>query len=301
MRRILLASVAAMAIALAAPLAGAQYPDPTPMPPAQETQVPDPDEATTDALAPPVTPQTEAAPAPQPDPSMAQTDPAMPPSDPSAVAQDEPSAAPIQEAQTAPDPYPQTSDTYAQTAPATGASIDLSDEAVMAGMDGVPMTAADVCAPRSVSLTDSGSRLNRDARRHLINATDHASACEMQRVVIRAPDGSGAAARATLVDLGVDESLIEVEPAEDGGLALEMQFAGVATSSEEYAAIFNPVQTAALSPDQVPAAPPEPAPEADTGQPSSYEPTQPTDDEPAPAEPTAYQPPVEEPPPAPIY
>ena len=118
---------------------------------------------------------------------------------------------------------------------------------------GVPMTAAEVCEPRSVSLTQSSSRLNRDARRHLINAADHASVCEMQRVVIRAPDGRADVARETLLAHGVDDAMITVEQS-DAGLGVEMQFAGVATSSEQYAAMYNGVQTAALAP--APEAPP---------------------------------------------
>ena len=283
MKRILLASAAVMALALAAPYAGAQYPPAAP--PAYETQVPDPSADTTDPMAPEVTPQAQTAP-----------DPAAPP--PQADVYAEP--APAMEAQTSPDPSQAAPDAYAQTAPAIGTSIDLTDEAVMAGMGSVPMTAAEVCEPRSVSLTQSGSRLNRDARRHLINAADHASVCEMQRIVVRSPNGRADAAVATLVDLGVDSNLIQVEQATDGGLGLEMQFAGVATSSEEYAAIFNPVQTASLTPGETPIAPSEPAPETDMSQPGSYEPA-PTDYEPVTPEPTSYEPPVEEMTPSPIY
>ena len=290
MKRILLASVALMALALAAPYAGAQYPDPTPAP-AYETQVPDPSTDTTDPMAPEVTPQAQTAP-----------DPAAPSDPATAEAQADVYAepAPAMEAQTSPDPSQAAPDAYAQTAPAVGPSIDLTDEAVMAGMDSVPMTAAEVCEPRSVSLSQSGSRLNRDARRHLINAADHASVCEMQRIVVRSPSGRADAAVATLVDLGVDSNLIQVEQATDGGLGLEMQFAGVATSSEEYAAMFNPVQTASLAPGETPVAPTEPAPETDMSQPGSYEPA-PTGHEPVTPEPTSYEPSVEETTPSPIY
>jgi hypothetical protein len=283
-----------MALALAAPNAGAQYPPAAP--PAYETQVPDPSADTTDPMAPEATPQAETA----PDPAAPPPADTMTPSDPATA-----------EAQISPDPYDQTApDAYAQTTPAAGPSIDLTDEAVMAGMDSVPMTAAEVCEPRSVSLTQSGSRLNRDARRHLINAADHASVCEMQRIVVRSPNGRADAAVATLADLGVDRNLIEVEQAADGGLGLEMQFAGVATSSEEYAAMFNPVQTASLSPGETPVAPSEPAPdmslpaepapETDMSQPGSYEPA-PTGYEPTAPEPTSYEPSAEETTPSPIY
>ena len=117
---------------------------------------------------------------------------------------------------------------------------------------------------------------------------------------MRSPNGRADAAVATLVDLGVDSNLIQVEQATDGGLGLEMQFAGVATSSEEYAAMFNPVQTASLAPGETPIAPSEPAPETDMSQPGSYEPA-PTDYEPVTPEPTSYEPPVEETTPSPIY
>lgn len=306
MKRILLASVALMALALAAPYAGAQYPPAAP--PAYETQVPDPSTDTTDPMAPEIAPQTAPDPsAPPPADPMAPSDPAT--AEAQADVYSEP--APATQAQTSPDPYAQTApDAYAQTTPASGPSIDLTDEALMAGMDSVPMTAAEVCQPRSVSLTQSGSRLNRDARRHLINAADHASVCEMQRIVVRSPNGRADAAVATLADLGVDSNLIEVEQAADGGLGLEMQFAGVATSSEEYAAMFNPVQTASLTPGETPVAPTqpapdtslpaEPAPETDMNQPGSYEPA-PTGYEPAAPEPTSYEPSAEETTPSAIY
>jgi hypothetical protein len=146
-------------------------------------------------------------------------------------------------------------------------------------MDSVPMTATEVCQPRSVSLTQSSSRLNRDARRHLINATDYASVCKMQRVVIHSPDGRGAAARETMIANGVDESLIQVEQSSGGGLGVEMTFAGLAASSEEYAAMFNPVQTASYAPATAPSyqsPPAEPSGQTDMGEPGASAPTEPT-------------------------
>ena len=121
---------------------------------------------------------------------------------------------------------------------------DLQQVALDAGMPGVPMSAAEVCAPRDVSLAQNTSRLNRDARRQLINATDHASVCDIQQVTIKAPDGRGEAVRQTLVAQGVDDAMISVEDS-DGELGVEMAFSGVATSSEYYAQMFNQPQFAA--------------------------------------------------------
>ena len=50
-------------------------------------------------------------------------------------------------------------------------TIDLSDEALMAGMDSVPMTAAEVCAPRSVSLTLPSEYAAETANRTMRNAS----------------------------------------------------------------------------------------------------------------------------------
>lgn len=117
-----------------------------------------------------------------------------------------------------------------------------------AGMAGVPMSAAEVCAPRDVSLAQGTSRLNHETRQQLRFAADRASACDLQQVVIQAPDGRGAAVRETLIAHGVDDSQIQVEQSSE--LGVEMTFAGVATSSEQYAAIFNsPQQMAATDPN----------------------------------------------------
>lgn len=129
---------------------------------------------------------------------------------------------------------------------ATEASLE--QHARDAGMDGMPMTAQAVCAPREISLTASGSRLNRDRQHQLINAADRASVCEIQRIVIDSPNGRADQARQLLVANGVDASKIEVQETDSGGLQVNMQFAGVATSSAEYAQMFNTQQYASYQP-----------------------------------------------------
>ncbi|HYD87073.1 MAG TPA: hypothetical protein VEA80_06345 [Vitreimonas sp.] len=296
MRRFLLATVAIAALALAAPMAGAQYTEPPPSNPVysspsdpamDEEQTPLPN------ATPPVDSQTNAAPATTtqsnntplttdtttPYAQQTQSDPQM-------------NAAPTQQAQ-ANDPYAQPAQPYADGVPATtdtaaqdatmqaqatdpyaqpaqdqyamaGADITMSpsmvEHAQEAGMDGVPMTAAEVCAPREISLAQGTSRLNHAARNQLEFAADRASACETQRVLITAPDGRASAVRETLVDHGFDDTMIEVQRADE--LGVELTFAGVATSSAEYAAIFNAPQFASAS--QTPTT---------MQQPSSYAPT----------------------------
>lgn len=144
-------------------------------------------------------------------------------------------------------------------------SQSMMQHAVDAGMQGVPMTAADVCAPRSVDLGGS-SRLSHDNMNKLENAADRASVCEAQRVVIRAPGARGDAIREALVEHGFDDTRIEVE--EGSETAVEMQFAGVATSSEHYAQIFNGAQYASVDPNMT---------QGYSDQPGAYQPATPND------------------------
>lgn len=278
MRRFLLATAAAAALALAAPMAGAQYAEPNPSDPVYSSPAdPEADEQQTAVpnATPPFDSQTTAAPSTttstqsqtyaQPSTTGTTTTQSYADSQPSTTT----TATTSTQTYASPDPNNSTYGTpqsaagapgtsyatqspndqsyqssgYAQNAAAGGEDITMSatmaQYAQEAGMRGVPMTAAEVCAPRDIELAQGTSRLNRETRRQLRFAADRASACEIQRVVINAPDGRGAAVRQTLVEHGVDDAMIEVERADDGGLGVEMQFAGVAASTAEYAAMFN--------------------------------------------------------------
>jgi hypothetical protein len=292
MKRLLMASAAAVALALAAPLAGAQDTQPLPTTPYETQQANPSDPGMTDPMAPPTTQAQPYSSTTQTQPysSTAQspsystttqtqtysnTTPTQPystttqnqPYPTTAQTQPYPGAAQTQAYPGAAQPgasHAQTHQSYDSTTGASASSqaqtpygsqryamtentltdADLVQVAMDAGMPGVPMTAAEVCAPRQVSLGRNTSRLNRDARRRLIHAADHASVCEMQRLVIKSPDGRGAALHQTLVEHGVDESMITVEDSA-GELGVEMAFSGVATSSEYYAQMFNQPQFAA--------------------------------------------------------
>jgi hypothetical protein len=144
-----------------------------------------------------------------------------------------------------------TTDTYATTSGmgenvATPASLE--QHARDAGMDSLPMSPQEVCMPREISLTTSGVSLNRDREHQLINAADRASVCEFQRVVINSPSGRADEARQLLINSGVDAGMIEVVDADTAGLEVEMNFAGIATSSEQYAQMFSTQQLAGYQP-----------------------------------------------------
>jgi len=144
-------------------------------------------------------------------------------------------------AATAADPqYAARADQFANSTiePAT-----LQEAALEAGMAGTPMNATDVCATRDVDL--GSSRLTRDSRQQLRFAVDRASACEINQVVINAPRGREDAVRQLLISHGVDVADIQVQEASE--LGVEMRFAGVATSSEYYASIFNLDQQLAMN------------------------------------------------------
>ncbi len=297
MRRLLMATAAAIALAVAAPLATAQYTTPPPATAPYTTPIPDD----------PMTPQDESLSA-QPNtmathshPQTATTPGTPELQDPAVASATQPYDVQGQvgvgstQAQTGVDSTVQAqtgttvqsydsqtqlgattqsygqSDTYASQAewssPTTLASLE--QHARDAGMDGLPMNAMDVCAPREVSLTASGTRLSRDKQHQLINAADRASVCEFRRVVINSPNGRADQARQLLVEHGVDASLIEVQTADTGGLEVEMHFAGIATSSDQYAQIFNPQQYASYQPSSGSSYQPYADPSASAYQPSA--------------------------------
>jgi hypothetical protein len=257
MKRLLLATAAALTLAVAAPLATAQYTTPPPATAPYTTPIPnDPSTPQDDSLsatqdttanqpAPPGTPESAMAQDPAP-PAMpydttaqAQTDTTMGPHD---------SQAPHDAQAQAYDSRQQQTQTY-DAGPVSAATMaSLEEHARDAGMDGLPMTPQEVCAPRELALTTSGTRLSNDKRRQLINATDRASVCEIQRVVVRSPSGRADTVRQTLVSHGVDADMIEVQNAGAGGLQVEMNFTGLATSSEQYAQMFSPQQLAGYQP-----------------------------------------------------
>jgi hypothetical protein len=288
MRKFLLASAAIVALAIAAPLATAQYTTPPPSPAPYST--PAPSEQTTpqdQTVTPP--PDAMATPAPQATQDHTTHDamaPAQTAEAPPAEPQAQTAEAPTVEAETqTAETQPMDTQAEAMSTPIDMAALE--EHARDAGMAGVPMSAADVCAPREIELTTSGSRLDSAKRRQLINAADRASACALQSVVINSPNGSADTARQTLIDHGVDASLIQVNDSDAGGLGVEMNFAGVATSSEQYAAIFNGGQqlamadTTAMPGEQMS----EPAPEG-------ADPNAPSEEQEQPIEPTSYDEPV---------
>lgn len=284
MKRLLLATAAVIALAVAAPIATAQYTTPPPATAPYTTPLPDD----------PATPQDESLSA-QTDTTQSQstlTTPGAPETSdpmPSTTAQTttgvdtttqaqtdlddtQTGVDSTMQAQTGTSTYSQTqpygaqaqagaqtdtygattTDTYADATTGMGENVatpaSLEQHARDAGMEALPMTAQAVCMPREVSLTTSGTRLSRDKQHQLINATDRASVCEIQRVTINSPNGRADQARQLLIDHGVDAGMIEVVDSDTAGLEVEMNFAGVATSSEQYAQIFNTQQLASYQP-----------------------------------------------------
>jgi hypothetical protein len=255
MKRLLLATAAVIALAVAAPMATAQYTTPPPATAPYTTPLPDD----------PATPQDESLSAQSNTTAQSQstlTTPGAPQTTdplPSTTAQTTTSVDPTTQAQT--DPYAPgattyssttTTDTYADATTGMGENVatpaSLEGHARDAGMTGMPMTAQAVCAPREVSLTTSGTRLSRDKQHQLINAADRASVCEFQRVVINSPNGRADQARQLLIDHGVDAGMIEVVDSDAGGIEVQMNFAGIATSSDQYAQLFSTQQLASYQP-----------------------------------------------------
>jgi hypothetical protein len=306
MKRLLLATAAVIALAVAAPIATAQYTTPPPATAPYTTPLPDD----------PATPQDESLSAQSTTTTQSQstlTTPGAPETTdplPSTTAQTTTGVDTTTQAQTdldntqaqtgvdattqaQTDSYAPGATTYGSTTTesyadastgmgenvATPASLD--QHARDAGMDAMPMTAQAVCAPREVSLTTSGTRLSRDKQHQLINAADRASVCEFQRVTINSPNGRADQARQLLIDHGVDAGMIEVLDSDTGGLEVQMNFAGMATSSEQYAQIFSTQQLASYQPSTT-------AP--------GYAPTTTTPDTTAPSyQPSPSAPPVDDP------
>jgi hypothetical protein len=281
MKRFLLATAAVIALAVAAPLATAQYTTPPPATAPYTTPLPDD----------PATPQDESL-SDQPDTTATQSQSTV--ATPGAPETTDPM--PSTTAQTTTDTTTQaqtdttttdtmTTDTttqaqttepsdstYASTSAGAGMGENVATPASLeqhardAGMDGLPMTAQDVCMPREISLTSSGASLSRDKEHMLINAADRASVCEIQRVTINSPNGRADEARQLLIDHGVDASMIEVVDSDTAGLEVDMNFAGIATSSEQYAQVFGTQQLASVEPTAAPSPAPgqtyEPSPSA---------------------------------------
>jgi hypothetical protein len=289
MKRLLLATAAVIALAVAAPIATAQYTTPPPATAPYTTPLPDDpatpqDESlsantTTQSQSTLTTPGAPETPDPMPS-TTAQTDMGV---DTTAQAQTtDPNAAGATTYGST------TTDSYADATTGMGENVatpaSLEQHARDAGMDAMPMTAQAVCMPREISLTTSGTSLSRDKEHMLINAADRASVCELQRVTINSPNGRADEARQLLIDHGVDAGMIEVVDSDTGGLEVDMNFAGIATSSDQYAQIFATQQLASYQPGAT-------AP--------SYQPAAPsttTPDTTAPSyEPSATAPPVENP------
>jgi hypothetical protein len=230
MKRLLMATAAAIALAIAAPLATAQYTTPPPAQAPYTTPVPEE----------PTTPQDETL-SQQPD--MQPSEPAPPPTPDMTQEQ-------TAQDQTTAEPTYGPTETYADSG--MGANVatpaSLEQHARDAGMDGLPMSPQEVCMQREFTLTNSGTSLPRDKEHQLINAADRASVCEIQRVVIHSPNGRAEEARRLLVANDVDANLIEVQDSDMPGLHVQMDFAGIATSSEQYAQMFNVQQVASYQP-----------------------------------------------------
>lgn len=291
MRRLLFATVATAALLLAAPMATAQYGSPAQpettqtqaapytqpdMPPPVETPATvQPNEAPAYAPTTTTTPDnTVASEATIDTTTSAQTTTGAATADAQMYDSQSASAADSSAPSSA---YGAADSSSMQTQNAAYGPDQSSTEAMLqhavdAGMSGVPMSAAEVCAPREVELGAS-SHLSHNNMNKLENAADRASACEIQSVVIRAPDGRGDAIRQTLVAHGFDGARIDVEQGDD--TAVQIQFAGVATSSEVYAQLYNGAQYASANPMQpntMDGTEYTPDPNADTADPM-YEPT----------------------------
>lgn len=250
MKRFLLATAAVVTLAFAVPMAVAQnttsqptYTQTTPAPVASQTTL-------DDQSVPPQT-QSEASPSmttpdAMPMQSTAQADTNSYSDDRSdAMASQQADASDIDQGadQMATTSDPQNAARADQFAAATVEPATLQEAALEAGMAGTPMNAAEVCATRDVDL--GSSRLTHDSRQQLRFAADRASACEIDQVVISAPRGREEAVRQVLISHGVDAADIQVQEASE--LGVEMRFAGVATSSEYFASIFNPNQQLAMN------------------------------------------------------
>jgi hypothetical protein len=270
MKRLLLATAAVIALAVAVPIATAQYTTPPPAAAPYTTPIPDD----------PSTPQDESLRGTTTQPAPPPTSPETSTMPPPATAQTDTTAQTYDSTQAQAD---MTTDTYADTSGmgenvATPASLE--QHARDAGMDSLPMTPQEVCMQREITLTNSGTSLPRDKEHQLINAADRASVCEFQRVVIHSPNGRADEARQLLINSGVDAGMIEVQEADMLGLHVQMNFAGIATSSEQYAQMFSTQQYASYQPSTT-------APSYQPG--ATYAPSTTAPDTTAPAPDTSFQ------------
>jgi hypothetical protein len=216
MRSVLLATVAAAALAFAPFIASAQdaY-GANPAPPATTSTT------TTDTAAPAYDAPADPAAAPSAaDPNTAENAP----------------AAPADTMQSAQSPAPDAADqAFAQPASAPSeAEMQLARDA---GLAGVPMTAQDVCAQRTVTLADHEGMTR---TQKVENAVDRASVCRVQAVVINAPTAEANRLKRVIVAQGVPEEAITMQRASASDATVQMSFNGVATSSAQYSALFNP-------------------------------------------------------------
>lgn len=151
--------------------------------------------------------------------------------------------------------------------------IDEMQLAQEAGMSAVPMTAQDVCAQRTVTLSDHEG-MSRAQKVEF--AVDRASVCRIQNVVISAPSREAARLQRAIIAQGVAEEAISLQQASASDATVQMTFGGIATSNEQYAQMFNPQYAAAnanrfapaSASDASPGYPPSNAPAADPAAPS---------------------------------
>lgn len=270
MKRFLLASAAVIAL-IAAPIAAAQYTTQSPSPTAPSYSTPQTEPGYTLPEAPPndadpLSPNAYGTPA---EPARA----AAPPSAydvPNVAAAQPGDAQSTAEADTA--GAVDTAEADAAAAPQADVTLaTMQEHARDAGMAALPMSPAEVCAPRSIDFEQS--RLNNDARHQLINAVDRASVCEMRSVTIKAPESRADAVRQELIARGVDAGAIMVEEAAQGELEVDMAFNGVAASTPEFAAMFNSgTQMASAGPSTDSLSAPGASPYANEGYaPTSYQ------------------------------
>ena len=241
MKRFLLASAAAISLAVAAP-AFAQTTQPPPATPPVVQPTPDPD-VTTEENAPEAAPQAEPSTTAEPPTVAAQpsvTGEAQTPQTETAPAQAAQAAPPAQPATTeAPTNAPEATQTAAAETPAAAAQ-----EAAAGGETPAFASANAVCQPRTTSVHFGRSNaLSRQNQNAIEYALDSASVCDIQQITIAdssANQRRANAVRATLVRQGVPEERItiaqqasaDLEAASTGRLDVQMQFAGVTNQAE---------------------------------------------------------------------
>lgn len=277
MKTLLLASAAALSLAIATP-AFAQTTQPLPATPPAVQPTPDPEvseDQQPDLQAPaPVVegptapwPEVEASATVEPPSVAAQASVAGESQSPQTEAEALDAAPPLQVVQaTAPNaaaPDAPASQTMTETAaaPTQAATVDDTEASAMEGATPAFTTAAAVCQPRTTSVhfgrSNTLSRQNQNAIEH---ALDSASVCDIQAITI-ADSGAGQrraeAVRATLVRQGVPEERITIARSEanaagaaTGQLDVQMQLAGV-TSQAELQPTATTGRNAAASPNMM--------------------------------------------------